>query len=144
MINLYYSADKRNYLVTSTTNRTELSLGFYVKHGDGGVDIEPISHLYKVQVYSLGEYLNIPTGILERPPSPDTYSLTVSDQEFFFCIPHDILDILLYAHENNIPGERICSEVNLTEEQIKRAFRDFESKKNSSWHLRELPAALGG
>lgn len=159
MINLYYSADKRNYLVAGTTNRTELSLGFYVKHGDGGVDIEPISHLYKVQVYSLGEYLNIPTGILERPPSPDTYSLTVSDQEFFFCIPHDILDMLLYAYENNIclvadceeqegiePGERkgFACEVNLTEEQIKRAFRDFESKKNSSWHLRELPAALGG
>lgn len=143
MINLYYSAEKRHYLVAGTTNRTELLLGFYVKYGDGGVDIEPISHLYKTQVYKLGEYLNIPEGILERPPSPDTYSLTVSDREFFFCIPYDILDILFYAWENNTPSDRICSEVNLTEEQIKRAFRDFESKKNSSWHLRELPGGMG-
>jgi len=143
MINLYYSAEKRNYLVAGTTNRTELLLGFYVKYGDGGVDIEPISHLYKSQVYKLGEYLNVPKEIMERPPSPDTYSLTVSDQEFFFCIPYDVLDMLFYAWENNIPSDRICSELNLTEEQIGRAFRDFESKKNSSWHLRELPMGLG-
>lgn len=143
MINLYYSAEKNNYLVAGTTNRTELLLGFYVKYGDGGVDIEPISHLYKNQVYKLGEYLNVPREILERPPSPDTYSLTVSDQEFFFCIPYDVLDVLLYAWENDIPSDRICSETNLTEEQIKRAFKDFESKKNSSWHLRESPMGLG-
>lgn len=142
MINLYYAAEKRSYLVAGTTNRTELLLGFYVKYGDGGVDMEPISHLYKVQVYQLGEHLNVPEGVLERPPSPDTYSLTVSDREFFFCIPYDILDALLYAYENNIPSDRICSELSLTEQQVKRAFRDFESKRNSSWHLRELPAAL--
>lgn len=97
MINLYHHAEKHNYLVAGTTNRTELLLGFYVKYGDGGVDIEPISHLYKRQVYKIGEYLKVPEGVLERPPSPDTYSLTVSDQEFFFCIPYDILDVLFYA-----------------------------------------------
>lgn len=144
MINLYNHSEKHNYLVSGTTNRTESLMGFYVKFGDGGVDIEPISHLYKFQVYQLGKYLDVPEEIIQRPPSPDTYSLTVSDQEFFFCIPYDILDVLLYAWENNIPGERISSEVNLNEEQIKRAFRDFESKKNSSWHLRELPSSISG
>lgn len=142
MINLYYHAEKHNYLVVGTTNRSELLLGFYVKYGDGGVDMEPISHLYKVQVYKLGEYLNVPKEIIERPPSPDTYSLTVSDQEFFFCIPYSILDALLYAWENKVPVNQISSEVNLTEEQINRAFRDFESKKSSSWHLRELPVSI--
>ncbi len=142
MINLYYHAEKRNYIVAGTTNKSELLMGFYVKYGDGGVDMEPISHLYKTQVYRLGEYLNVNKETLKRPPSPDTYSLTVSDQEFFFCIPYDILDILLYGWENKIPEEQISSEVNLTKEQINRAFRDFELKKNASWHLRELPVSL--
>jgi NAD+ synthase len=143
MVNIYYHAEKHNYLVSGTTNRIELLLGFYVKYGDGGVDIEPISHLYKGQVYRLGEYLGVPSGILERQPSPDTYSLAVSDQEFFFCIPYETLDMLLYAWENDIPVSQVCSELNLSEEQVGRALRDFESKSNSSWHLRELPAAIG-
>ncbi len=142
MINLYYQAERHNYLVAGTTNRTELLLGFYVKYGDGGVDIEPISHLYKSQVYKMGEYLGVPRKILERPPSPDTYSLTVSDQEFFFSIPYDVLDKLLYAWGNSIPEDRVSSELDLTEEQIRRAFRDFEAKKSSSWHLRELPVGM--
>ena len=142
MVNLYCHAERHNYLVVGTTNRNELLLGFYVKYGDGGVDMEPISHLYKTQVYALGNYFNVSKGILERPPSPDTYSLTVSDQDFFFCIPYDILDKLLYAWENSTPIAQISTEIGLTEEQIKRAFRDFESKNSSSWHLRELPLAL--
>lgn len=142
MINLYYHAEKHNYIVAGTTNKSELLMGFYVKYGDGGVDMEPISHLYKVQVYELGKYLNVNEEIINRVPSPDTYSLTVSDQEFFFCIPYDILDLLLYGWENKIPIEQISAEVNLSEEQINRAFRDFELKKNSSWHLREQPVSL--
>lgn len=142
MISLYYHAEKHNYLVAGTTNRTELLLGYYVKYGDGGADIEPISHLYKSQVYGMGEHLDIPRGIMERPPSPDTYSLIVSDQEFFFCIPYDILDLLLYAWENDIPVNQVCSELNLTERQVRRAFRDFGYKKNYSWHLRETPAGI--
>lgn len=144
MINLYYYAEKSNYLVAGTTNRTELLLGFYVKYGDGGVDIEPISHLYKMQVYDLANEFEIPAGIIDRLPSPDTYSLAVSDQEFFFCIPYDVLDLLLYAWENNISIEQLSLDMNLSLEQIKRAFRDFESKKNSSWHLRELPPGISG
>lgn len=143
MVNLYHHAEKHNFLVAGTTNRIETLSGFYVKYGDGGVDIEPISHLYKNQVYQMGGYLNIPERVLERPPSPDTYSLMVSDQEFFFCIPYDILDVLFYAWENNVPNDIVCSELDLTEDQIKRAFKDFDSKKNSSWHLRELPVGVG-
>jgi NAD+ synthase len=142
MINLYYHADRNNYLVPGTTNRTELALGFYVKYGDGGVDMEPLSHLYKSQIYKLGEYLDVPEGVQKRSPSPDTYSLPVSDQEFFFCVPYDVLDVLLYAYENSISIDRVCSETNLAEEQVQRAFRDLDSKRKSSWHLREVPVAL--
>jgi NAD+ synthase len=47
MMTLYYFAEKANSLVCGTTKRSEAVQGLYVKYGDGGVDIEPIAHLYK-------------------------------------------------------------------------------------------------
>jgi len=142
MMYLYYYAEKKNYFVCGTTNRSELIQGFFVKYGDGGVDIEPIAHLYKTQVYQLSEYLGIIDDIKQRTPSPDTYSFEVSDEEFFFRMPYNKLDLLLYAWENKISRQEICKVINLTEEQVKRAFRDFKAKHNATQHLRTLPPSL--
>jgi len=57
-----------------------------VKHGDGAVDIEPIAHLYKTQVYQLARHIGVINDIIERSPSPDTYSLPVTDKEFSFVL----------------------------------------------------------
>lgn len=97
MLHLYNEADRRSLVVAGTTNRTEFILGDYCKYGDGGTDIEPLSYLYKNQIYQISEYLNVIPEIINRQPSPDTFSLPVSDQEFFFRIPFDKLDYLLYA-----------------------------------------------
>jgi len=142
MMHLYYYAEMQNYIVCGTTNRTETLEGFFVKYGDGGVDIEPIGHLYKTQVYQLAEYLGVISEIIERAPSPDTFSFQVSDEEFYFRIPYLTLDLLLYAWEHDIPLEGVCEEMSLTEEQVKRARRDFNAKYNATKHLRELPPAL--
>jgi NAD+ synthase len=142
MMHLYYYAEKKNYIVCGTTNKTELIEGFFVKYGDGGVDIEPLSHLYKAQVYQLSEYLGVIREIIERAPSPDTWSFEVSDEEFYFRIPYEILDLLLFAWEYNIPTERVCEVMDLNEEQVKRAMRDFNAKYNATRHLRQLPPTL--
>ena len=142
MMHLYYYAEKMNYIVCGTTNRTEVLEGFFVKYGDGGVDIEPLAHLYKTQVYQLSEHLGVISEIIERAPSPDTFSFQVSDEEFYFRIPYADLDLLLYAWEHNIPVEDVCKAMDLTEEQVKRAKRDFEAKYNATKHLRHLPPAL--
>jgi NAD+ synthase len=144
MINLYRFAEKHNYLVAGTTNKSEAMQGFYVKHGDGGVDIEPIAHLYKVQVYQLARYLGIIEEIINRPPSPDTYSLPVTDEQFYFCIPYELADLLMYAYENHVPEKEVCEATKLTPEQVQRVFRDFKAKENSTWHLRQLPPIVGG
>ncbi|ADA66539.1 NAD+ synthetase [Thermotoga petrophila RKU-10] len=68
---LYFEAEKRGYAVVGTTNRTEYLTGLYVKWGDEAVDIEPIMHLYKTQVFELARELNIPEKIQKKPPSPD-------------------------------------------------------------------------
>jgi len=68
---LYFEAEKRGYAVVGTTNRTEYLTGLYVKWGDEAVDIEPIMHLYKTQVFELAKEMNVPEKILKKPPSPD-------------------------------------------------------------------------
>lgn len=142
MMHLYYYAEMKNYIVCGTTNKTETVEGFFVKYGDGGVDIEPISHLYKTQVYQLAEYLGVISEIIERAPSPDTFSFQVSDEEFYFRIPYATLDLLLYAWEYDIPIKKVCWTMNLSEEQVKRAIRDFNAKYNATKHLRQLPPTL--
>jgi NAD+ synthase len=139
MIYLYYYAEKNNYLVCGTTNRSEDVQGFFVKYGDGGVDIEPIARLYKTQVYQLAEYLGIIKEIRDRVPSPDTFSLVQSDEEFYFRMPYDILDLLLYAWENQVPLAEVGATLVLTEEQVKRAFRDFNAKSRATHHLHSMP-----
>ena len=142
MMHLYYYAEMKNYIVCGTTNKTETVEGFFVKYGDGGVDIEPIGHLYKTQVYQLAEYLGVISEIIARAPSPDTFSFQVSDEEFYFRIPYETLDLLLYAWGHSIPIEEVCETMDLTEKQVKRATRDFDAKYNATKHLRQLPPTL--
>ncbi len=142
MMQLYYHADKNNYIVAGTTNKTEVMQGFYVKFGDGGVDIEPIAHLYKAHVYELAKDLGVVDEIIQRAPSPDTYSLPVTDKEFYFCLDYELLDLLLFAYENRVPLDQVSQTLDLKDEQIERIFKDFTAKERASWHLRQMPPSL--
>jgi NAD+ synthase len=142
MMTQYYYSEKNNYLVCGTTNKSEAIQGLYVKYGDGGVDIEPIAHLYKNQVFQLAEYMGVIPEILSRAPCPDTYSAPVTDEEWFFRMPFKQLDLLLYAWENKVDILEICRVMELTEEQVKRVFRDFMSKHKTTEHLRQFPPTL--
>jgi len=138
MLHLYAEAERRSLLVAGTTNRTEFILGDFCKYGDGGTDIEPFTHLYKNQIYQLSEHLKVTQEIIDRPPSPDTFSLPVSDQEFFFRISFDKLDHLLYAWEHEVPVNEVAEVLDLSEDAVGRAFKDFTSKYRATAHLREV------
>jgi NAD+ synthase len=142
MIALYYWGDQYNYMVAGTTNKTEFLLGDFCKYGDGGTDVEGICHLYKLQVYQIGEYMGVPKEIIDRTPSPDTFSLPVSDKDFYFCLPFELLDPLLFSWEYKIDMKKVCAEVGLTEEQILRIYKDFSSKHSSTEHIRQLPGSI--
>jgi len=142
MVYLYYFSEKHNYAVAGTTNRTEARQGFFVKYGDGGVDLEPLAHLYKLQLYVLAKHLDIPKEIRERSPSPDTYTAEVSDTEFYFSIPFDILDPFLWADENNIPQPRVCEVLSLNAEQYKRLKRNTDQKSRATWHYLQTPPTV--
>lgn len=139
MTQLYYEAERRNYIVCGTTNRSEAVQGFFVKYGDGGVDIEPIQPLYKNQVYQLARYLKVPQEIIDRTPSPDTYSFEVSDAEFYYCMPYDMVDLFLYAIEHDVPQGELAAATGLRSEQIDRAWKNFVRKRAATEHLRMLP-----
>ena len=62
--------------------------------------MKPIAHLYKSQVYALAEYLGVPEEIRRRPPTTDTFSLPQTQEEFYYALPYDKMDLCLYAHNH--------------------------------------------
>jgi NAD+ synthase len=135
----YYHADRRNYAVVGTPNRLEYDQGFFVKNGDGAADIKPIAHLYKSQVYQLAEHLGVPETIRMRPPTTDTYSLPQTQEEFYFSLPYDKMDLCLYARNNGIDASEVGAALGLTEQQIERVFRDIDAKRRASRYLHLEP-----
>ena len=135
----YYHADRLNYAVVGTPNLLEYDQGFFVKNGDGSADIKPIAHLYKSQVYQLAEYLGVPDTIRMRPPTTDTYSLPQTQEEFYFSLPYDKMDLCLYARNNGIEAADVGAALGLTEQQVDRVFRDIDAKRRASRYLHLEP-----
>jgi len=138
----YYHADRLNYLVIGTPNLLEYDQGFFVKGGDGAADIKPIAHLYKTQVYQLAEYLEVPQEIVSRPPTTDTYSMEQSQEEFYFSLPYDQMDLCLHAVNNGIEAKQIAQKLNLESEQIERIFKDIQQKRVTNSYLHASPQLI--
>lgn len=139
---LYYHAELHDYAVIGTPQKNEHDQGFFVKYGDGAMDVKPIGHLYKTQVYQLAEYLDIPREIRDRPPTSDTYSAGSTQEEFFFRLPFEMMDLLWYALENNVPAQRVSQEMELEEQQVQRVFDDLLRKERTTRYLRTSPLGL--
>ena len=135
----YYHADRLHYAVVGTPNRLEYDQGFFVKGGDGLADVKPIAHLYKTQVYALAAFLGVPEEIRSRPPTTDTYSLEQTQEEFFFALPYDRMDLCLYGKNHEIPPEAVAPAVGITPEQVTRVFRDIDAKRKAARYLHEPP-----
>jgi len=135
----YFHADRLNYAVIGTPNRLEYDQGFFVKLGDGAADAKPIAHLYKSQVYQLGRFLGVPDAVLDRPPTTDTYSLPQSQEEFYFSLPYEGMDLCLFAHDQGLPPEAVADAVSLTPEQVQRVYDDIDQKRRTTRYLHLAP-----
>jgi NAD+ synthase len=135
----YYYADRFLYAVAGTPNRLEYDQGFFVKNGDGSADIKPIAHLYKSQVYQLATFLGVPDEILTRPPTTDTYSLAQSQEEFYFSLPFDKMDLCLYGKNHKLPATEVAGALGLTEAQVWRVYRDIDAKRAVARYLNMEP-----
>jgi NAD+ synthase len=139
---LYYHAELRDFAVIGTPQKNEHDQGFFVKYGDSAMDVQPIGHLYKTQVYQLAEYLNIPEAIRTRPPTSDTYSAASTQEEFFFRLPFELMDLIWYGLQHEIPAEVVARELDLTETQVNRVFADLQRKQRTTQYLRTPPLGL--
>jgi len=138
----YYHADRLHYAVAGTPNRLEYDQGFFVKLGDGAADLKPIAHLYKTQVYQMARFLGLPETICNRPPTTDTYSLPQSQEEFYFSLPYDKMDLVLFGKNHGCDAAEIAPAVGLTPTQVERVLRDIEGKRRMAAYLHARPALL--
>ncbi len=97
MLTLYYLANRLGYLVVGTGNRSEISIGYFTKYGDGAVDILPLGNLVKSRVRELAIYLGMPKEIIQKPPSAGLWVGQTDEGEL--GITYEELDRYLIACE---------------------------------------------
>lgn len=139
----YYWADRLNYAVIGTPNHQEYDQGFFVKNGDGSADFKPIAHLYKTQVYALAEHLGVPGEICRRPPTTDTYSMPQTQEEFYFSLPYDRMDLCLYGMDHGMSPAEVAPLVGLRTEQAERVYADIVGKRKAARYLHLSPQLAG-
>ena len=120
MLTLYYIANQLKYMVAGSGNRSELSVGYFTKYGDGGVDILPLGNLVKSQVKELAGCLGIPQSIIDKPPSAGLWKGQTDEAEL--GLSYDELDRYL-----------------LTDEVSGGVRKKIESMMAASAHKRSLP-----
>lgn len=135
----YHHAEMRNYCVVGTSNRNEYDHGFFVKYGDGGYDIGPIRHFYKTQIYQLAAHLGVPTEICDAVPTTDTYSAPSSQEDFFFRLPFDLLDLICFGLDHAVPAREVGDALDLDEAQVERVFADLDRKRRTTAFMRAAP-----
>ena len=142
MTMIYNYSEKNNFAVIGTTNKTEYLQGYFVKYGDGGSDIEPLVHLYKTQIYQIANFLKLPEKVINQDASPDVWSFKTNDEEFFYAVPYNIVDLILYSRERNLSINEISKFSNLPTEKIERLIQFQNQKQTKSQTMRENPHSI--
>ena len=118
MTSLYYYANKLNYFVVGTGNKSELTLGYFTKYGDGGCDLLPLGNLTKRNVYSLARSLKVSEKIIDKPPSAGLWKGQTDEAE---------LGITYQEIDNYIEGKTVSDIVKV---KIEELIKKSEHKRN--------------
>ncbi len=132
MMVLYAEAQKRRQLVCGTGNKSELLVGYFTKHGDGGVDLEPIGDLYKTQVWELSRELGIPEALVSRPPTAGLRPGQTDEDEL--GMSYQDLDKVLKGIELNATEASIVRRTGMSLDQVEhvvRLVRHSEHKRHA-------------
>jgi len=130
----YFHADRLHYAVIGTSNRLESDHGFFVKQSDGAGDFKPIAHLYKSQVYELPEYLGISEEVRSRQPTPDTYPLAQTHEEFYFPAPNQIMDLCMWARDRGGSAEQVALDLGRPVDYIRGAAGPYSDRGKEDRH----------
>ena len=120
---LYYFANSLDYLVVGTGNKTELTVGYFTKYGDSGVDILPLGGLLKSEVRRLAKGLGIPDEIIKRAPSAGLWHGQTDEDEI--GLTYEELDKIIASIEKN--ETKGIDQKNLA--KVKKMMKDSEHKK---------------
>jgi NAD+ synthase len=97
MMTLYYTANQLKYMVIGSGNKSELTVGYFTKHGDAGVDILPLGNLVKKEVRELARFLKIPQEIIDKAPSAGLWAGQTDEGEMGFT--YETLDNYILTGE---------------------------------------------
>jgi len=87
-------------------------------------------------------FLGVPDEILQRPPTTDTYSLAQSQEEFYFSLPYDKMDLCLYGKDHKLPASMVAGAMAVTEAQVERVYRDIDAKRAVAHYLHMEPLLI--
>ncbi|MGM0399467.1 MAG: NAD+ synthase [Halobacteriota archaeon] len=134
----YFEANVTERLVLGTGNRTELELGYFTKYGDGGVDALPIGNLYKTQVRDLATVLDVPTHIVEKPPTAGLWEGQTDEAELGATYP--VIDAVLHGLlDRALPVGDVADELDLEETEVDR----IATLVDGAEHKRRMPPTPG-
>ena len=138
----YFHADRLNFAVIGTPNRLEYDQGFFVKNGDGAADLKPIAHLYKTQVYALARHLRIVDEICNAAPTTDTYSLQQGQDEFYFALAYDKMDMALWSFNHSVPADELAAYLAIEPGQASLIYKDIVAKRHATRYLHTKPVLV--
>ena len=134
MILLYHRAAAESRLVLGTSNKSELLVGYFTKHGDGGADLEPIGDLYKTEVRELARRIGIPAKIIKKAPSAGLWKGQTDEGEM--GITYDRLDAILLGIEQGLPEKDVATRAEASLQDVERVSKMVRL----SSHKRKFPA----
>jgi NAD+ synthase len=104
--------------------------------------VKPIAHLYKTQVYALARHMGLPRDICNAVPTTDTYSLEQGQDEFYFALPYEQMDLALWAYNHGANSTSLASALKISEERAANLFRDIEAKRRTTRYLHAKAALI--
>lgn len=132
----YVNGGSRRRLVAGTSDKSEISIGYFTKFGDGGADMAPIAGLYKTQVRELGRYLKVPDAILQKKSSPRLWANHTAEDEI--GISYESIDPILYMLvDRKKTAKEAAAELGVPAGRVKKV-QEMIAK---SAHKRATPAA---
>ncbi|NPA13362.1 MAG: NAD+ synthase [Aquificae bacterium] len=106
-------SNKFGWLVLTTGNKSEMSVGYATLYGDMAGGFAVLKDVYKTEVYKLAEFINkhiwkrevIPQRVIKKPPSAELRPDQKDEDEL---LPYPILDRIIQMYvEEDIPVNQI-------------------------------------
>ncbi len=139
MILLYAFGNHNHLLVLGTGDRSEEEIGYFTKYGDGGVDLQPIAHLYKTEVRDLARALGVPNYIIQKPSSPRLWKGHAATDEIPADYP-ELDKILALSLDWAMQPRQVAKRLGISIDLVKQV---LELHKESG-HKRDVPPQLFG